>query len=240
MHADIPLTTPALLARALGHAQDSGPHACFYCGHACDGSHAVHDYISGCFTGWSAVARPDSLYVCSGCVLATRESVELDGYDKPQRMRSMSWVITSASARHYSKGRIADLRAVLLDPPEPPFSLVLAVSGQKHIIYLSPVNQTRGVVTVQFELERVTYRPAALAERIRLCTQIAAATGKPALSEPPTASLAVRLAQYYGGDIEPLMIWFDQWQSPLSRLAAYLTPRKEDCVLEYPGIATGV
>jgi CRISPR type IV-associated protein Csf1 len=221
------LTAPQLFAAALGAPCPAGDHRCFFCGAACDQSFRAADHRSDTFTGWSTVAFPASPFVCGGCVLATDER------DSSRRPRQASWVFTREAARRVDKGDAATLRDVCLSPPEPPFAVALAVSGQKHLIFLAPVNLSRDVVAVQLELERVTYRPAELAARLDLCGRVVAAAGKPAAQEPPSASLSVRLAAYWA-DPRPAMEWFYVWGEPASRLAAFLSMKMEDARARYP------
>ena len=65
-------------------------------------------------------------------------------------------------------------------------------SGQKNLIYRAPINQSADLITVQFELEHVTYRPVDLVTRLDLAKRVRR-SGKPALVESPSAKLARRL-----------------------------------------------
>jgi len=221
-----PMTTPQLLARAIHGPCFDGPHRCFFCGAACGEEFPATAHVSDTFTAYGEVARPDSRFVCGGCVMATDEA------DRSQRPRMFSWII-AGEAKRIPKSDVATLADACLSPPDPPFAIVLAVSGQKHLLYRTPVNHGREVVTVALETERITFRPEELADRLSMCKRIAAACGKPSLAERPNPAMVVRLAQYHE-DFEPLLAWCDVWQEPLSRLCAHLCPKMEICREQYP------
>lgn len=252
------MTTPQLMFEALhGQAMPSGPERCFWCGAACPARHPRDDYVSDTFFGLSEVAAPASAWICGGCVEATASRRAMPGYGDPRKTWQFSWVVSRGRATPLATATMAGavdvvraiddaetksrwwasqaelLRAFCLSPPEPPYAITIAVGGQKHLLYRTPVNLTRDIVTVQFELERVTFRPQDMEQRLALCGCIAAACGKPSLTGRPGAGVAQRLFDYYS-QTAPLMAWFDIWQQPLSRLAAYLTPKQETCRNDYP------
>lgn len=73
--------------------------------------------------------------------------------------RMCSWVITKTEAIAATKGHIDYLRGVCLSPPEPPYTISIAVSGQKHVLYRAAVCYSRDVITVTLEGEAITYTP---------------------------------------------------------------------------------
>ncbi len=229
------ITVPSLLAGVV----PSGPHRCYYCGAACGEDHPASEYVKSSFTGRSGVAAPGSPWVCGGCVACLRESAEitlLGGECRAGKMmRGYSWVVSPDGAFAATKAHIAELRALCLDPPQAPFALVLSDSGQTHQLYRGVVNHARDPITVTLEAERITFRPEQLKRLLVTTTKIAAASGKPSLAEPIDANLAIKVIGRYADGEEILDDWLHNYGSPLSRLAAWLTPKKEVCESVYPG-----
>lgn len=224
-----PMNASALLAMALTGAVPTGPHRCFYCGHACDESHARRDHVKDTFTDLGAVRCPRSEWVCAGCVLSMREKIEMPGHDKPQKARNYSWLITPCSATPYSKAQIPALRRICLEPPAPPYAIAIATSGQKHVIFKTPVCHSPHRVVVCLEGEVVDFTPDEFAERMALVTRIVANTGKPALAGEPDVSMAMRIFDACGeAGMHDFDTWKLVWSQPLSRLAVFLAPSKQE------------
>lgn len=227
------MRAPQLLAKSLGYESDDGAYNCFYCGAPCDGTRDAE--IKPTFTEFSVVAEPASTVRCLGCELAMREKVTIPGKDKPQKMRNYSWLITSESVEPYNKSDVAELRRLCLDPPAPPFALAIAVSGQKHILYHTLVCEDAAAPLVSLEGEPISYSPTELAERLDLVTQLVAAAGKPALADGPGTSLAIAVMDRYADDGEAMFKqWQRIWSEPLSALARFLAPPKQEASDVYP------
>ena len=233
-------TVPELLACSFG-ITCFGSHRCFYCGASCDETYLSSEYVKGSFNGRGEVIAPGSPAVCAGCVLCLREScdlIQITGEPRNVRvaaMRAFSWLVTADQSRAGSKAHLAELRAVALNPPPVPWALVLSDSGQKHLLYRGVVNHDGPPWVVTLEGERVSYSPSELSCRMILCGQLIAATGKPALAEPVTIRLASSvIGRYRDGELL-VENWNRVRTEPLSRLAAWLSPKKELCEHEYPG-----
>ncbi len=216
------MNASALLAKAHGKAI-AGKSPCFYCGNPAD----LPLVLSSSFNERYACAYPDSDSICQGCQIALDEKAVMAGRDKPQKMRSWSWLITADNAEPIAG--VARLRAVCLDPPTPPWVLTVAVSGQKHLIWRAPVNLDNAVCVVQMEMQRVIYRPTILRDRLDLAMRICSASGKPCLTEDMDVGLAMRLMDA-GLSEDELNDWFDRAAEPINQLAAHICPPKDECI----------
>jgi len=241
------MTACELLCQALGHDYRSGPARCFYCGGPCaeanrtdghrvvtlpDGRTKKVPHVKSTFTDWAAVAAPQSDWVCDGCLVAMREDArDVPGREgRPQKMRNYTWLITETRAAALTKADRPAIRSACLDPPTPPFALCLAETGQKQVLYRTPVNAARDPVAAQLDELRVTYRTAELGERIRLAATLAPHVGVSRLGSPVAGAGMLRLADSLGDHRAAELL--EQWEhvrgEPLSRLALFLTPASGD------------
>lgn len=226
-----------LFARALGKPLNPGDETCFWCGCACDQSCPAK--LTGTFWDWDVVANPHGKYQCVGCAEALDSKREMAGRDKLQRTWTYSWLITEDKATPWTKADIAAMRETVLNPPKSPWALAIAESGQKHILFRTPIN-TNDVApfVVQLELIQVSYHPRDLSERIDLCGKIAAACGKPSLAGRLDLSQAMRVFEHHGDEGLFLSQWWEtHFNEPQTRLAAFLSLSMEDAKREYPPVA---
>lgn len=229
-------TATALFARARGVTLRPGPHHCWYCASPCDETHSAGAWVKGNNTSRQYAGAPSSDYVCCGCAASLNESATVQVSDEPEqrtgaRVRNYCWVVTECEARAFTKAHIEDLQRICLDPPPPPYVVVLSTSGQKQLLWQARVCRSSEWACVQLDEETITYRPSDLLERSLLTEAVCAATGKPALGERPGFGIyrGLRALDPAGG-IELADRWSRVWCDPLSRLAAWLTPRKEICI----------
>ena len=72
-------------------------------------------------------------------------------------LRALNWLYMSHLFRpgHHETPDRVRCRALLLDPPEPPFLLCIALLGQKHVIFKGEVAHNRSVFPVQADDDRI-------------------------------------------------------------------------------------
>lgn len=230
-----PLTAPQLFARY----EPQGGETCFYCGGQCDQTHAAKDVVKSSFTGLDTVTL--SNWVCVGCVDAMQEGIDLqliDGTRKTnQKTRGYSWIITGTDRKACTKAHRVELLDACINPPSTPFVVCISDSGQKHLLYRAVVNHSRDTITVTLEGEAITYQPRELIQRLELCKQIAAATGKPAMKEPMSTQTQMRIIEHYESD-HVLAAWQALHNESLTKLAVWLCPAKDECLIDYPSVVT--
>jgi CRISPR type IV-associated protein Csf1 len=216
-----------------------GAHRCYYCGAPCGKKRLAAQHVKDSFTGRSGVVAPGSPWVCEGCLLCLRETAGItliDGETRDgQKVRGYSWLLTAKKSLAMTKSHIPAIRQLCLSPPKPPFAIVLSDSGQTHQLYRGVVNHARDPVTVTLEAERISYRVADLAALLPVAGKLAAALGKPVLSESIPPARAFKVFDRYTTEADVLLdTWSHHWSTGLGRLASWLTPRKEECERAYP------
>lgn len=215
------MTFPELFAIGLGVPLNPGPERCFWCGATCDQRHGVG--VTDTFWDWDAVAFRLSRYQCAGCKEALNEKRDL-GRDKLQKTRNYSWFVSENTAVALTKADLDQLRELCINPPaDCRWGLAIAESGQKHIIYRTPVNEPGAkVFAVQLELTRVVYSVDELLASLQVCIAISAVHGKTVLNRALDAVQAARLPEP-----ELAVKWNQIWNQPVVRLASFLCPNKE-------------
>ena len=144
----------------LPHGSLRGP--CWLCG--CDTSRGAlrSQVIRETFADIGRAAVPSSSVVCDHCTWALAQKA----------LRTHSILVAEGVLSHPSR---AEIRAALLDPPEPPFLLLIAVSGQKWLHFKGKVAMSRDRFPVLLEELPVVVEPVIfrvllqVVERLRGC-----------------------------------------------------------------------
>lgn len=219
------MTATQLFSLAQGKPVIAGPEQCALCGGSCDASIPVTSVLSDSFTDWQHVHGD---HLCASCLLTLRADERAD------QPRLYSWVLTEKTARKLTKANLAELRATCLNPPAPPYCIVLAESGQRHLLYRAGVIHDSIVAGAYLEGEQIEYVPEALAVRLDLCGRIVAATAKSALDEFDATAMSISLSEYWTDWTDIFERWCEVRDEPLSRLAGFLCENRVECQLKFP------
>jgi len=148
---------------------------CYLCGNL----NATHQYkFKDSFTGHSLAKCPESNVICDRC----NYSLDLRAnYLNPHKQkegkepkysalyaRNWSWLYQGEKLIYPTfNGEIQGLPIVenlptrellrewIMNPPQPPFTIAIAESGQKHILFLAQEANNRELFPVQFEIDTV-------------------------------------------------------------------------------------
>lgn len=143
----------------LSHEASAGENTtdgCWLCGGLLIDPIPRDSWVKPTFTNHNIVGDPDSAFICGPCEWAHSDrNVDLQrltGKDKPQRMRNYTHIVSGGVWYPLSKGQKRDMAALLLAGGGFPELVVIAESGQKHLVFRATVNQP-GQLTgwVQFE-----------------------------------------------------------------------------------------
>ena len=226
------ITAPQFFA---GITEPQGDELCFYCGGVCGKDYSVKTYVKGTFTNHDIVRRPESQFICGGCVACfqNRNLTLITGERRSdQWTRLYSWIFTSTSQIAATKAHLKEITAVILEPPDPPFGIVLAMSGKKQLLFRSVLAWNRSLFPVMLEEEIIMVSPEVLRSKMQLAAVVIAAIGKPSLSEMKS-SHAIRYFDYYG-NLDSFGLWKKEMHNPINRIALYLSPSQKECANEHP------
>lgn len=215
---------------------------CYYCNNNCFHQNYIKDYLKPTFTNHDIAKCPDSKYICDECIWAFATNTEdiylIDGeIKKNSTPRLFSWIITDKKIAA-TKKHIKELRDIILNPPNPPFKIVLSDSGQKHLLFRAIWAQSQDNYPVQFEEERIIVNVAELQRRLIIADKLSAAIGKVAIKNCSKMSYAITVNNYHG-NLTDYENWLNIYNEPLSRLAAWLAKNKEEAGYEYPAANAG-
>lgn len=120
--------------------KDFDPNArgiCTVCGEPIEGGGIrSKDLFSGNYMDWGIHKNPDGEYVCPACAFCFM----LNPAPGRVTLKKYSFV---ASRERLSLCNRAEMRDILLEPPEPPFVAVCAESQKKHLITKAEISYSR-------------------------------------------------------------------------------------------------
>lgn len=124
--------------------KDMEEHAgqCFLCGEPMTQGMKLKKVFSNVFTDWNTAKNPAGTHVCPACCFSILTTKERYG------LRTFSNVANEE--RLWLPNRV-EMREFLLQPPDPPFVINMAVSQKKHIAFKGEVNYSRDIFTVMYE-----------------------------------------------------------------------------------------
>jgi len=124
--------------------KDMEPHEghCFLCGEPMTHGIKLKKIFSNVFTDWNIAKCRGETHVCPACCFSILTTKERYG------LRTFSNVANEE--RLWLPNRV-EMREFLLQPPDPPFVINLAVSQKKHIAFKGEVNYSRDIFIVMYE-----------------------------------------------------------------------------------------
>ena len=167
---------------------------CFLCDRP-NATHPKSQYLSNMFTDWQKAKNPQAEHLCDFCVWALKlrcwyfnpakeKYVKLFGRGWSSLFQDDALMRPTISGEHTEGKDIlrivsalptrAEMRGWLLDPPEPPFTICIAESGQKHIMPFAVQAQSRDYYPVQFESDCLWIDRAEFARRLTAYEQLMA------------------------------------------------------------------
>lgn len=139
---------------------DVADEHCWLCGGTTGGRGLpVKKAIKDTFTDRDKARYAASDSICPGCAFCLSF----------MSLRNYSVLATENELRH--PGR-AEIRGILLEPPEPPFVLCIAVSGQKWLHFRAQVSYSHDNFPAQYEETQVFVNRSALARLLELVEQL--------------------------------------------------------------------
>lgn len=115
--------------------------------------------IKPTFTNHDIAKAPMSSSICEACTWGLSNST----------LRNYSIVATASGLEHPSK---AQIRQYLIVPPEPPFVITIAVSGQKWLHIFAKLNYSNELFEVMYEQTPVQVKPAKFKQVIELVEEL--------------------------------------------------------------------
>lgn len=150
-----------LVARAAGIAPlqvqvADIPGRCAMCGHPHEPGTPIAPFApADSFTDYPSLIAPNSTVICGWCAATWSQDFT------QTHLKSIiceQGVFPAASNDHIAYW--------LLNPPEPPFMLMIGDQKRQHVVWRTPVNLSKDIITLRFGEQLFTIRPKALKEAV--------------------------------------------------------------------------
>jgi len=207
----------------------TGEERCFFCGGSCNSEYTKKKYVKDTFTNRDIVKCPGSDCVCYGCVKTLEDSDILlcTGETRTdQRMRMYTWIYNKSFKYAFTKSHIYKIREYCINPPDPQFVISIATSGQKQLLFRASVSFSKSNFPILLEDETIIVNADDLIQLLTIAESISRINGKISLTEM-TIVHAIKYYEHYN-NLDNFNYWKSIINKPLTRLAAFLSPSKEE------------
>lgn len=158
-----PIETQCNFLDPLGHKKYDGKYIgkCLICGAETQGGIPSKALLGNSYTDWAMHKAPDTTHICPGCAFTMMLNTASN------RCSLFRYSFVADKQLHICNR--GEMRDYLLDPPEPPFVMVCAVSQKKHLAIKSRVSYSRENYFCMFEEECVAVNRHMAKEIIDIC-----------------------------------------------------------------------
>jgi CRISPR type IV-associated protein Csf1 len=134
---------------------------CLICGAASLGGIPSKHMLGDSYTDWSRHKAPESTHICDGCAFTMLLNMD------SRRCGLLRYSFVADRQLHICNR--ADLRDYIINPPDPPFVMVCAVSQKKHLAIKSVISYRRDNFFCMYEEEPIFVDRATAEDDIRFC-----------------------------------------------------------------------
>lgn len=120
---------------------------CMVCGQHAGGGIPYNKMLSNTYTDWHIHKAQGSTHICKACAFC----LLMNTSKNRMALKNYSFV---AADKLYICNR-AEMRDMLINPPEPPFVAVVAVSQKKHLATKAQVSYSKGRYVCMLEEQRI-------------------------------------------------------------------------------------
>lgn len=134
---------------------------CLICGAPSHGGIPYKALLGSSYTDWSRHKCPESNHICPACAFTMMLN--------PASHRCCLFRYSFVAEKTLHICNRAEIRDYILEPPEPPFAMAVAVSQKKHIAFKSLVSYDRENFFCSLEEEQIQVNRQAAKDMIAVC-----------------------------------------------------------------------